>query len=230
MNRSTRPSTRKVSFAAAYARTAARRQVALAALLIVGAALWLATPAQAQNAAGAAPVMVSPSGGPSWNELSPQQQNALRPLAGQWGNLSAQQKNKWLRTSEKLGHADPRTQAKAQERMGQWSSLSPQQRAQARLNFAETRQLTDGLTPEQRQAQWQAYQLLSSEEKRQLAANARTLPSGAAVAVRPAQAPVNVQPAPEFGSANALSRLQGQPPAPARRILPLKPGQPGQQN
>jgi Protein of unknown function (DUF3106) len=229
MKRSSRPTTRRANT------FPTKRIFALAALLLAGAALWLAGgAAHAQNATNSpnpnAPIMLAQAGGPAWNELSPQQQNALRPLAGEWNNLSPQQKRKWLRTSEKLDNTDPNTQAKAQERMGQWSSLSPQQRAQARLNFAETRQLTDGLTPEQRQAQWQAYQLLSPEEKRQLAANARGLPPGAAIAVRPAQAPVNVQPAPEFGSANALSRLQGQPPAPVRRILPLKPGQQAQQN
>jgi hypothetical protein len=228
MNSSKHHIPRPITYPQAKAAHLAKRHVALAGLLLVGGAWWLAsTQAHAQNAPA---VVVAQAGGPAWQELSPAQQNALRPLAGDWNNLSPQQKRKWLRTSEKLDGADPSNQAKAQERMGQWSSLSPQQRAAARLNFAETRQLTDGLTPEQRQAQWQAYQLLSPEEKRQLAANARGLPPGAAVAVRPAQAPAPVQPAPEFGSASALGRLQGQPPTPVRRIapLPLKPGQ--QQN
>ncbi len=196
--------------------------------LVTGAWLALAVlgfgwslPATKAAAQSAAPVVVAQAGsGPGWAELSPAQQNALRPLAGNWDNLPAGQKRKWLKMSDNLGSAAPTEQAKAQERMGQWQSLTPQQRAQARLNFAETREITDGLTPEQRQAQWQAYQLLSPEEKRKLAANARGLPPGAALAPRPSQQPLRVQPAPEFGTGIALDKLQANP-VPTRRIAPL---------
>jgi hypothetical protein len=64
--------------------------------------------------------------------------------------------------------------------MQTWSSLSVQQRNQARLNFFTSRQLARGL-----QAKWDAYQALSDEEKRRLAAKAAPKTRGAATALRP---------------------------------------------
>lgn len=70
-------------------------------------------------------------------------------------------------------------------RMSEWVALSPQQRAEARLNFAKTRELSKQLTPEEKKAKWQAYQALSPEEKQKLAAKASSKPAGAATAVKP---------------------------------------------
>ena len=125
-------------------------------------------------------------GPPSWAQLSPAQQLALQPLAANWSGMPQAQKRKWIKVSENFVGLPPEEKAKLHNNMAQWAALNPNQRAAARLNFAETRALTDGLTPEQRQAQWQAYQLLSPEEKRRLAAGARPLPQGAALAVSPA--------------------------------------------
>jgi hypothetical protein len=71
-------------------------------------------------------------------------------------------------------------QAKLHSRMTEWVALSPQQRTQARLNFGQTQQLA----PADKKAQWEAYQQLSAEEKRKLAAKAPKAPSTAA-AVKP---------------------------------------------
>ena len=81
--------------------------------------------------------------------------------------------------------------------MTAWASLSAQQRNQARLNFA----VTNRLSTEDKRSQWDAYQALSEEEKRKLAARANTKPQGAAPALRPsaskrlAKVPAAVNPA-----------------------------------
>ncbi len=72
-----------------------------------------------------------------------------------------------------------------QGRMKEWVALSPQQRNQARLNFAKTKELSKELTPEEKKAKWQAYQALSAEEKRKLAAKAPAKPVGAAATAKP---------------------------------------------
>lgn len=123
--------------------------------------------------------------GPSWAELTPSQQKALAPLASNWNTISEPQKRKWLEISKNYSSLPPEGQATLNSRMNEWVTLSPQQRAQARLNFGKTKELARQLTPEEKNAKWQAYQALSPEEKQKLAAKASPKPSGAATAVKP---------------------------------------------
>ena len=127
---------------------------------------------------------------PSWTDLGPEQRAALQPLAGTWATLSEAQKRKWIAMSRNFGRMAPEEKAKLHSRMNDWVMLSPQQRAQARLNFGETRKIP----ADDRKAKWEAYQALSPEEKRKLAAgaNARTPPTAAAVKPVPAQRLANV--------------------------------------
>jgi hypothetical protein len=74
-------------------------------------------------------------------------------------------------------------QAKLHSRMSEWVSLSPQQRTIARLNYGATQKLS----PDDKKAKWEAYQALSPEEKKKLAAKAAKPPSTAA-ALRPVPA------------------------------------------
>ena len=69
-------------------------------------------------------------------------------------------------------------------RMSEWAALSNQQRAQARLNFADVKRLP----ADERKAKWEAYQALSEEEKRELAASAHGATPGAAPPIRPVPA------------------------------------------
>lgn len=146
---------------------------------------------------------------PEWKELTPAQQTALAPLGANWATLSQGQKLKWLELSKNFATLPVPEQAKLQARMASWATLSPQQRAQARLNFAEHQALTDGLTPEQRKTQWQAYQLLSPEEKKKLAVNSQKAPIGTATATRPADV-VKTSPPPQFGTAKVLGQQSNQ--------------------
>ena len=70
-------------------------------------------------------------------------------------------------------------------RMVEWVGMSPQARAQARLNFAKTKELSGTLSAEEKKAKWQTYQALSQEEKRKLAEKAAPKVTGAATAIKP---------------------------------------------
>lgn len=119
---------------------------------------------------------------PAWQDLTPTQQVSLKPLAANWNTLSELHKRKWLAIASNYPTLAPTEQAKLHSRMTEWVALSRQQRTQARLNFAESKQLT----PTQKAATWQAYQALSPEEKKKLATSATQKPVGAAAAVKPA--------------------------------------------
>ncbi len=113
----------------------------------------------------------------TWKKLTPAQQQALSPLAGNWHELGEDRKRKWLEISKNYHALSPAEQAMMHSRMSEWVSLSQQQRTQARLNFVETKKLS----PQEKAAKWQAYQELSPEEKKKLAAKATVKPAGVAV-------------------------------------------------
>ena len=139
-----------------------------------------------------------------WAQLTAAQQAALKPLETQWDGLSDAQKRKWLALSRNYANLSPEEQATLHARMTGWVVLSPRERAQARLNFAEVKRLA----PSERKTQWEAYQALSEEEKRQLAAKATARPHSAAVALRPVPAQKLVQlPAPSRGQHGARIEL-----------------------
>jgi hypothetical protein len=118
---------------------------------------------------------------PLWSELTPAQQLALTPLFATWNTLSEPHKRKWLAVSKNYSQLPGTEQVKLQSRMSEWATLSAQQRAQARINFAQTKTIS----PIEKQAKWQAYQALSPEEKSKLAVKAAVPPKGAAPAVKP---------------------------------------------
>ena len=124
--------------------------------------------------------------GQSWAELTPMQQQALMPLASSWNTgMSEAQRRKWLKISKNFPSLPSQEQAIMHSRMNEWVNLTPQQRAQARLNFGKTKELSKQLTREEKETKWQAYQALSAEEKQKLAAKASPKPAGAATAVKP---------------------------------------------
>ncbi len=122
------------------------------------------------------------SAGPQWADLSAAQQASLAPLAGSWSSIGTPQKQKWIEASKRFASLPPAEQARLRSRMTEWAGMSTAQRNQARLNFAETKQLT----PEQKKSQWEAYQALTPLEKQRLASGAPAKPAGAALAVTPA--------------------------------------------
>jgi len=120
-----------------------------------------------------------------WSKLTPQQKDALRPLARSWDSLSAGQQRKWLEVSRNYPSLSAEDQANMRGRMAEWGALSNRERAEARLNFATTTELAHELTPQEKKAKWETYQSLSAEEKKKLADKAARPPVGAATAIRP---------------------------------------------
>lgn len=154
-------------------------------LLVLSLAATLAT-AQPQGADGKSPAAkpdaVAASG---WQQLQPVQRQALAPLAERWDGLSDIQKRKWLALSRNFATMSPAEQGTLHSRMTEWAALSAKQRSVARLNYAKTQQLP----ADEKRAKWEAYQALSPEERRKLAAGTdRKPPPSAALAVKPAPA------------------------------------------
>lgn len=169
------------------ARNAGR--LAIAALFACGTfAAWgqsTALPARPASAAKAATKVAAPSTtSPAWRELTPAQQQALKPLQTTWPTLTEAHKRKWIALALTYPRMPAPEQARLHSRMTDWVALSPRQRAEARLNFAETSKHSH----DEKKAKWQAYQNLSPEERRKLAAGARPITKGAAPAIKPVPA------------------------------------------
>jgi hypothetical protein len=146
-------------------RDAGRRMTAAAGLLLaVSAALLPVSPCAA--AAAEAPAAAS---GAAWASLTAAQKAALAPLQNDWATIEPSSRDKWLEVAGRFPSMSVTERQRIQERMAEWSRLSPKQRAQARLQFQEARQLS----PVDRQAKWEAYQALPEEQRRELADRAR---------------------------------------------------------
>src|SRR5574337_66176 len=117
----------------------------------------------------------------AWDELTARQQQALRPLADHWATMSPAQRQKWLVISRNFPDMTIDEQAQLYSRMIEWASLTEQQRAEARFNFAETKQLSGA----EKLAKWEAYQALSPEQREELAAKAPPRIRSAAPSLRP---------------------------------------------
>ena len=104
----------------------------------------------------------------AWNSLTPAQQNALRPLQKEWSTIDPNRKTKWIEVADRLPSMHPDERQRIQARMTDWANMTPAQRGQARLNYKEAQRLP----PEARKARWEAYQSLSSDQQRDLAARA----------------------------------------------------------
>jgi len=128
-----------------------RAFVALSGLLLAGAALALS------------------GDGADWAKLTPAQQQALAPLERTWPTIDAMRRQKWLELARRFERMSPAARSRVQQRMSAWAAMTPAERASARLQYQETRQLG----AEERQALWQAYQSLPEDERRALALKAR---------------------------------------------------------
>lgn len=117
-------------------------------------------------------------GGPRWADLSAAHRKVLAPLSNDWNGLDARSKERWIDVAGRYPKMGPEEQQRANQRMGEWSRMTVAQRTQARMNFQETR----GLSKEEREARWKAYQALPEEQKRELAAKRVATPASAASA------------------------------------------------
>lgn len=164
-------------------RAPAKKAPLLALLAIALASLaWLPGKAAAQPANPATAVSR-----PLWNELTPAQQQALKPLEPSWNAISEGQKQEWLELSKNYSALLESDRATLHSRMTEWMALTPQQRAAARLNFGKTQELARELTAQEKKAKWEQYQALSPEEKQKLGSAANARPAGAAAAIKPVE-------------------------------------------
>ncbi|WP_265653475.1 DUF3106 domain-containing protein, partial [Verminephrobacter aporrectodeae] len=176
-------------------------------------------PAPAVPAADAQP---QTEAGPGWETLSTQQKLALDPLAERWARISEAQKRRWLTLAASYPALSEQEREKFRERITDWANLSAQQRNQARLNYA----VTTRLARDDKRAQWEAYQALSDEERRALAARAAPRPVGAATALHPvspkklAQVPAATQANPGRPNAPKIAPVVAQSPRAAAPVVP----------
>ena len=174
-------------------------------------ATCLATPQVAQAQGKAAVAQARTPTGSDWAQLHATQRQALQPLAAHWAQLSEGQQRKWIALSKNYASMTVDEQTKLRGRMTEWAALTPQQRSQARLNFAESKAAT--LSPGDKKAKWEAYQSLSPEQKRRLAAQAPPKTRGAAGVVKPV---------PAEKLAPAVRRPAKAASAPAQPALPVE--------
>jgi hypothetical protein len=119
----------------------------------------------------------------AWAELTPAQQRALAPFKTSWATMNVDQRQRWLRTTNRFQAMPYQAQRRAHARMEQWARLTPQQRAQARLGF---QQATSKLTEKQRHKRWEAYQRLPPKQRPQALASSSLQPKApASVKVEP---------------------------------------------
>jgi len=140
--------------------------------------------------------------GPRWSHLTPAQRASLKPLERDWSTIDADRKQKWIQIAGRIPSMPPAERERVQARMTEWARMSPQERGRARLAFQQAKQVA----PKDRQAQWEAYQSLSADQKRQL--QARAAPATASGTPRPngtqrtgqAQAKSNIVPNPSYAA------------------------------
>lgn len=205
-----------------------------AAAIIMLAALLAHTAQVCAQPAGAAVRPVAADSGVAWSTLTRAQQDALAPLARDWGGIEATQQRKWLELAARLPSMPQDEQQRVQARMAEWAHMTPQERGRARLQFQQARKLS----APQREAKWDEYMALSPQQRRALAEQrSAAAPARKAIAAAPAraateqgdksarraefQAPKAVAPAVVQPRPGATTTLISNAPAPAK---PAKPG------
>lgn len=128
-------------------------------------------PAVAPVKAVVAPVKpVVTAAKPLWASLTPVQQAALEPLAGEWDRMDAPRKQKWLEIANRFASMKADEQARVHEKMREWVKMTPDERRLVRENFTKAKKLDTT----QKSEQWEKYQQLPEEQKQKLAAEAAT--------------------------------------------------------
>jgi hypothetical protein len=142
--------------------------------------------------AGAAP----PKKSLTWNELTPEQQQTLQPLAGEWNTLDPARRSKWIGIANRYPSMNATEQQRVQTRMSDWVKLTPDQRRVAREQYRKIGKLP----PEKREVvtqQWEEYQQLPPDVKKNLAAETKKKTDKLEPRNRPKTAEAKKPPVPE---------------------------------
>lgn len=157
---------------------------------------------------------------PNWASLTPAQQQALAPLQRDWPSIEANRKQKWLELAARFPSIPADERLRVQARMAEWARLTPAERADARLQYQQVRQLP----AQERQARWQAYQALPEDERLRLAHGARPAAKQASAAAD-ALAQAHAPPEPGTGKRNLVVTGSLPPSRPvAPTVVQAKPG------
>ena len=151
-----------------------------------------------------------------WQTLSKRQKQALAPLAGQWHELTAQQRQKWLTLSKNFLQLSDEEQLTLHGRMREWSALSPRQRSQARFHF----NATQSLSAQDKRAQWEAYQALSEQEKNKLASGPKPPVKSTARSFAPPSTRLVSPPLLPVNATRAIQRVAPSKPIHPKTLLP----------
>jgi hypothetical protein len=104
-------------------------------------------------------------GGPSWSQLSPDEQRVLQPLRPDWERLDPQRKDKWRGLANRYPLMPEPYQQRLQQQMRPWAELTPDQRRAAREQYRSLRELP----PDQVRQRWEQYRSLPPEARREYA-------------------------------------------------------------
>lgn len=152
-----------------------------------------------------------------WSQLTPKQQALLAPLERDWPGIEDSQRSKWLSATPTLATMSGEEIKRVHDRMRDWARLSQAERLNARISFQVARQLT----PEQRQARWEAYQALPAEERRAWADKAMARRQAQSNA--PARPPKSLTAQPKSNLVPAAPKLLAQVPV-TGSLVQAKPG------
>jgi hypothetical protein len=107
-----------------------------------------------------------------WRELTPLQQEALKPLAVQWNSLPTKLQKNLLNTTKHYPKLTLDQKQRFQGRLENWSKLTPEQRERARNKY----KVISKLPPEKREQIEQ-----KDREPEYIKANASSVPASKAV-------------------------------------------------
>ena len=116
-----------------------------------------------------------PKKNPAWTDLTPEQQQTLQPLAGEWNALDASRRTKWIGIAKRYPAMTEIEQKRVQTRMTDWVKLTPDQRREAREQYRKIGKLPPAKREEVSQ-QWAEYQQLPADVKKNLAAETKKKP------------------------------------------------------
>jgi len=171
---------------------------------------------QPSPAAGTAPPATSTPASAAWQSLSKRQKLALAPLAEDWHELTAQQRQKWLVLSKNFSQISEEEQRILHSRMREWAILSPRQRSQARFHF----NTTQALSAQDKRAQWEAYQALSDQEKSKLSSGPKPPVKSAARSFAPPSTRLVSPPLLPVNATRAVQRVAPSKPIHPKTLLP----------
>ena len=171
---------------------------------------------QAPVAAGSAPSANPTHASAAWQSLSKRQKLALAPLAGEWHELTAQQRQKWLVLSKNFSQISDEEQLTLHSRMREWAALSPRQRSQARFHF----NTTQAISAQDKRAQWEAYQALTEQEKRKLSSGPKPPVKSAARSFAPPSTRLVTPPLLPVNATRAVQRVAPSKPIHPKTLLP----------